>query len=171
MTYRIPTKPTRRQIANHLEGLAALHKGVTPNFTEAKLRAARVAKPRAEREAGASDAIKEWRRGRGDVRLWRQNVGEFKLSDGRYFRAGLCRGSSDFVGLHSVIVTPGMVGKRVAVFLALETKAPGKDAESHQEAWLNEVKDAGGIAGVARNAQEAEDMLARWFAKTAGDAR
>jgi hypothetical protein len=64
-----------------------------------------------------------------------------------------------------------MVGKRVAVFLAIESKAPGKDAEAHQETWLTEVRDAGAIAGVARNADEAELLLARWLDKVTSDER
>jgi hypothetical protein len=142
-----------------MQGLDALANGTTPVFEAAP--AKRKQKPRAEREGGASDALKEWRLYKPDVRIWRNNVGFYKDA-GRAIRYGLCNGSADFIGLHSVIVTPGMVGKRVAVFLAIESKAPNKDADAHQATWLDEVRDAGAIAGVARNAEEAEALLNRW---------
>jgi hypothetical protein len=153
----IPRAPSRRAV-QAWESFASGDLSLMPEPAKPRQR-----KPRAMREAGAADAIKEWRLMRADVRLWRNNVGAYPLPGGGFLRYGLCNGSADFVGLRSVVVTPAMVGKRVAVFLALETKAPGKDADTHQDAWLTEVRDAGAIAGVARNAQEAEDLLARWL--------
>lgn len=162
MRQRRPPRISRRDVRNWQQGMAALAHGTVPVFEAAP--APRKMKPRAQREAGANDALKEWRLYRPDVRLWRNNVGAYSLPDGGWLRYGLCNGSADFIGLRSMIVTPGMVGKRVAVFLAIESKAPNKDAEGHQQKWLNEVRDAGAIAGVARNAQEAEDLIARWGA-------
>ncbi len=161
MRPKIPHRPSKRAIANQLQGLSALALGTVPVFQEAKPRIM-TRKPRAEREAGANDALKEWRLYRPDVRIWRNNVGAYPLPNGGFLRYGLCPGSADFIGLHSLIVTPDMVGKRVALFLAIESKAPDKDAEAHQATWLKEVTDAGGIAGVARNAEEAEALLATW---------
>lgn len=161
-------RATKREIHNQLEGFKALLTGATPQFKEARTYNR---KPASEREAGANDAIKEWRRYRPDVRLWRNNVGAYPLPGGGMLRYGLCNGSADFIGLATVTITPSMVGKKVAVFLAIESKAPGKDAEAHQDTWLNEVKDAGAIAGVARNAQDAEDVLARWHERVTADER
>jgi hypothetical protein len=157
---RFPSRPSRRAIRNSLQGMSALALGTVPTFEAAPK--PRKSKPRSEREAGANDALKEWRLYRADVRMWRNNVGAYPLANGGFLRYGLCNGSADFIGLRSLIVTPGMVGKRVAVFLAIESKAPGNDAEDHQETWLTEVRDAGAIAGVARNAEEAEQLLAEW---------
>lgn len=157
--HRMPLRPSRRSIRNALQGLDALANGATPTFEPPP--PPRKKTPRANREAGANDALKEWRLLKADVRLWRNNVGFYK--DGaRAIRYGLCNGSADFIGLQSMLVTPVMVGKRIAVFLAIESKAPNKDAADHQQTWLEEVRDAGAIAGVARNAEEAEALLARW---------
>lgn len=154
---RIRKHVSQRDSRNTLAVLTAMADGTTPVLEQKP--APRKQKPRAEREAGVADAIKEWRKSRPDVRLWRQNVGEFQLADGRYFRAGLCRGSSDFVGLRTIEITQSMVGSRVAVFVALELKKPGEMPEPHQQEWLDEIRDAGGVAGVVRNAQDAEDLL------------
>jgi len=157
---RVAPRVSRRAVRNQLAVMDTLANGAALQL-EAPPKP-RAKKPRAQREAGANDALKEWRLYRPDVRMWRNNVGAYKA--GKYYiQYGLCPGSADFVGLRSVIITPGMVGKRVAVFLAIESKAPHKDAEDHQQTWLDEVRDAGAIAGVARNAQEAEDLLARWM--------
>lgn len=160
---RLPPRVSRRAVRNQLRFMAG--------ETTMEQPTARKQKPRAEREAGANDALKAWRQYRPDVRLWRNNVGAWPLPGGGWLRYGLCTGSADFVGLKTIEITPGMVGKRVAVFLAIESKAPGKDAEAHQETWLDEVREAGAIAGVARNAQEAEDLLARWLEKVTADER
>jgi hypothetical protein len=38
-------------------------------------------------------------------------------------RFGLCKGSSDLIGLRSLEITPELVGQRLAQFVALEVKA------------------------------------------------
>lgn len=98
---------------------------------------------------------------RPDVRLFRNNVGMAETSDGRVVRFGLCKGSSDLVGWKSVAVTPDMVGKRVAVFIALEVKAGKGRTTEAQRAFLDRVAVDGGIAGVARSVGEAEALLCR----------
>lgn len=161
MKPRFPSRPSQRAIRQQLAAMDTMANGAT--LVVEPPPAPRQSKPRAQREAGVSDAIKDWRFARGDVRLWRNNTGAYPLPGGAWLRYGLCPGSADFVGLHSVTITPGMVGKRVAVFFALETKAPKGVVEAHQERWLTEVRDAGGIAGVARSAEEAEETLRRWM--------
>ena len=153
---RYPKRPSQRSVRNHLAFLSGSTEMEQPEPTQ------RRSKPRSEREAGANDALKEWRRYRPDVRIWRNNVGAYKLPNGGLLRYGLCPGSADFIGLHSLVITPDLVGRRIAVMLAIESKAPGKDAEDHQETWLDEVRQAGAIAGVARNAEEAEALLREW---------
>lgn len=94
------------------------------------------------------------------VTLWRNNVGVLVDQTGRPVRFGLANESpalnaalksSDLIGWRSVVVTPDMVGRTVAVFLAREVKAPGwryrGDAhERAQRAWLDLVTLAGGDA-------------------------
>lgn len=96
---------------------------------------------------------------RGAVRLFRNNVGVLRDERGRRVAYGLCRGSSDTIGWRTIVIRPEDVGRRVAVFVAIECKAEDGTLEPHQRLFLNAVADAGGIAGVARSATEAERLL------------
>lgn len=99
--------------------------------------------------------------GRGAQRLFRNQVGFYELADGRRLRSGLCNGSSDVIGWRTVEVTPDMVGRRLAVFVAIECKAPGERPEAPQASFLRQVTEGGGLAGVAWSAADAEAILSR----------
>lgn len=71
-------------------------------------------------------------------------------------RAGLCEGSSDLIGWKSVTVTPDMIGKRLAVFTAVEVKTPTGRPTKEQLNFIQRIREAGGIAGIARSEEEAE---------------
>ena len=97
---------------------------------------------------------------RTDLRLFRNNCGS--LPDprtGRPVQFGLARGSADLIGWRTVVVTPEMVGQRIAVFTSIEVKTPTGRIRPDQQAWLNTVQAAGGIAGIARSVQDSEDLL------------
>lgn len=96
---------------------------------------------------------------RGDVRLFRNNVGVLQDRNGQYVRYGLCEGSSDLVGWRSVTITPDMVGQRIAVFCAVEVKSATGRVGNDQQAFINAVIDAGGYAGVARSIEDAGRVL------------
>jgi hypothetical protein len=97
--------------------------------------------------------------GRGPVRLWRNNTGALVDQQGRFVRFGLCKGSSDLIGLRSVLVTPEMVGQRIAQFVALEIKAPQGVVSPEQQAFLRLVQQLGGVAAVCRSIQQAQVVL------------
>jgi hypothetical protein len=97
--------------------------------------------------------------GRGPVRLWRNNTGALVDQQGRFVRFGLCKGSSDLIGLRSVVVTPEMVGQRLAQFVALEIKAPQGVVSPEQQAFLRLVQELGGVAAVCRSIQQAQVVL------------
>ena len=97
--------------------------------------------------------------GRGAVRLWRNNTGALVDQQGRFVRFGLCKGSSDLIGLRSVVVTPEMVGQRIAQFVALEIKAPQGVVSPEQQAFLRLVQQLGGLAAVCRSIQQAQVVL------------
>ena len=116
--------------------------------------------------------------GRGDSRVFRVNTGlgwagkvikgpisavsvgprDVLIRNARPLRAGLCTGGSDLIGWKSVTITPEMVGRKVAVFLAPEVKSATGKAKTHQEKFLSAVQNAGGIAGVVRSAEEARAL-------------
>ena len=98
--------------------------------------------------------------GRGPVRLWRNNTGALVDQQGRFVRFGLCKGSSDLIGLHSLEITPELVGQRIAQFVALEVKTPLGTLSPEQRAFLRLVEKLGGMAAVCRSVKEAEQVLA-----------
>lgn len=108
---------------------------------------------------------------KGNVRLFRQNSGEgwtgnaITLPDGsvliknpRRLIAGF-PGLADLGGWRSVVVRKDMVGQQIAVYVAIEVKTRGGKLRSQQEAFLEAVAAAGGIAGVARSTEEAKGAL------------
>ncbi len=93
------------------------------------------------------------------VRIFRNNVGVAIYSDGRRVRYGLCPGSSDLIGWKSVDVTPDMIGKKVAVFLAVEIKAGKTTVKEHQDNFIDVVREFGGIAGVVRDIEDVDKIV------------
>ena len=93
------------------------------------------------------------------ARVFRNQVGQYPLQDGRVLRSGLCVGSSDLIGWHSVEITPDMIGRRVAVFTAVEVKGQHGRLSGPQQIFLNAVRSAGGIAVEARDVDSAVAAL------------
>ena len=98
------------------------------------------------------------------VTLWRNNVGVLLDKNGRPVRFGLANEthalnemlkSSDLIGWRSVVVTPDMVGRRLAVWTDRECKRPGwifnpnDPHERGQKAWQDMVNAAGGDSAFA----------------------
>lgn len=108
----------------------------------------------------------------GDTRLLRQQAGNLwageatKLRDGSVLIRNPRRvevgfpGLSDLGGWTTVTVTPDMVGRRVAVYLAVEVKTPRGRVSDEQETFIALVRAAGGRAGVARSVEDAEKIIA-----------
>ncbi len=95
-----------------------------------------------------------------DARLFRNQVGS--LPDprtGRLVTFGLARGSADLIGWRTLVITPEMVGQRIAVFTSLEIKTATGRLSPAQTHWLHAVRTAGGIAGVARSVDDAVRIL------------
>lgn len=77
--------------------------------------------------------------------VWRQDTGAYKdPKSGRLVRYGLCKGSSDVIGL-----CPD------GVFLAVEVKTATGRVRPEQETFIAAVRRAGGRAGVARSVEDA----------------
>jgi len=123
-------------------------------------------KPETTQNAG--DTMKEkpiqhliWERlsGLSTIRLFRNNVGLGFTRTGTPIRFGLRVGSADLIGWKSVTITPNMVGRRVAVFVSIETKSPTGTPSPDQINWMQNVTEAGGLAGIARGLQDAMDIV------------
>jgi hypothetical protein len=95
-----------------------------------------------------------------DARVFRNQVGS--LPDprtGRLVTFGLAKGSADLIGWRTVTITQAMVGTRLAIFTSIEVKTPTGRIRPEQQAWLETVQQAGGIAIIARSVPDAELAL------------
>jgi hypothetical protein len=81
--------------------------------------------------------------------VFRNNTGAVKDGE-RFIRYGLCKGSSDIIGL-----TPD--GRFLAVEVKTRTGRPTKE----QQQFIDAINQQGGIAGIARSVEDALLLLAR----------
>lgn len=84
-------------------------------------------------------------------RVFRNQVGQYALRDGRFLRSGLCVGSSDLIGW-----TP--CGR----FLAVETKSPGGRVTVEQQRFIDAVNQAGGLGMAVWSADDAVARVLRF---------
>lgn len=105
-------------------------------------------------EAGIQQQIRLALGSAPGVRTFRNNVGAYKLPDGRVIRYGLITGSGDLIGWRTVTITPDMVGQRFAQFLSVEVKTPKGKPTPEQLIWADNVRKAGGIAVIARSVED-----------------
>jgi len=80
--------------------------------------------------------------------VWRNNTGALTDATGRLVRYGLCKGSADIIG----IAPDGR-------FLAVECKTATGRVRPEQVQFLDAVRKAGGLAGVARSADDAVNIV------------
>ncbi len=58
-----------------------------------------------------------------------------------------------------VIITPAMVGMRVGLFVAIESKVPGKKPTPRQNFTIKAINDAGGVAFWTDSLDYTKEML------------
>ena len=92
------------------------------------------------------------------TRLFRMQAGTFELIDGRHITIGV-PGMSDLIGLSSRVITPEMVGQRIAFFTAIEVKSATGRPRPNQLDFIQVVSNLGGLAGVARSVDDARRIL------------
>jgi hypothetical protein len=95
----------------------------------------------------------------GGTRAFRNNIAKLNVK-GRWIDYGIPgKGGSDLIGWHSVTVTPDMVGRKLAIFLAIECKTAKGYLKPEQKFFIDAVTNAGGLAGVARSVDDAKTIL------------
>jgi len=76
---------------------------------------------------------------------------------------GLVTGSADLIGWTSIVITPRMVGAKVAVFSSGEVKPPGARTaparEVEQANWRVAVHQAGGFSAILRSVRDGLDLV------------
>lgn len=106
------------------------------------------------------------------VTLMRNNQGGFKDETGRMVRFGLGNESpnqnylsSDLIGFTEIVVTADMIGKRIAVFTAVEVKRENwksgvkNEREQKQNNFIAWVKSRGGIALMTNSVDEFKKLF------------
>lgn len=70
-------------------------------------------------------------------------------------------GIPDFIACIPTVITPDMVGETIGVFMAVETKAPGKGADTtaNQDRELHGIRTAGGVALVVTSPEVVASCL------------
>lgn len=68
-------------------------------------------------------------------------------------------GVSDIIACLPKKITQEMVGQTLGLYVAIEMKREGLNARPLQDHKLKKVRDAGGIAGVARDVEELKSLL------------
>lgn len=145
----MPARPSARAVRNQLVFLSGSVKMEEP------------VKRGRQKEGLTNDAIAEWRHLHPELLLGR-NKRRLATPPGMsapIMLGWLIDGSPDWIGYRSVLITPSMVGKRFAQFVGIESKSQDGVVSAEQEAFLSGLKDAGGCCGVARDAQDAEELL------------
>jgi hypothetical protein len=87
--------------------------------------------------------------------------GDVLIRQARTVKAGLVTGSSDLVGWTTRRIDEYDIGKVIAQFTAVEVKSEDGKLEPEQRQFLEVVKDSGGLAIVARSAEEALERAKR----------
>ena len=88
------------------------------------------------------------------MRLFRNNVGVAMTNSGSMVKFGLCTGSSDLIGMIPIEITQEMVGRKMAVFCAIEVKAKKGKLTKQQGLFLEMVNHMGGVGIVVRSPED-----------------
>lgn len=100
--------------------------------------------------------------GTGWVGRFVRRMGEITfLEAARRIKYGLHEGMPDKIGWRSIKITPEMVGRRVAVLVAIEVKQPGNYASPIQKQILKRLQDDGALSGIARSEQDAVAIVTK----------
>lgn len=92
--------------------------------------------------------------------IFRNNSGVAVYPDGSRVRYGIANpGGADLIGWQSIVITPDMVGSQVARWLAVEVKSGRGRLTCEQAHFLEVVRAAGGLASVARSAEDALRLI------------
>lgn len=103
-------------------------------------------------ESDVMREVRKWLAEQPDIRVWRNNTGALKDERGRVVTYGLAVGSADLIG--SITCDVGLthaptypaINHKIARFLAIELKQPGKKPTEDQERFLETVRRDGGVA-------------------------
>jgi hypothetical protein len=144
---------------------AALDKPAPPvpeKLKQLQQRATRVRRPpdpNQKSESSVNDDIYGAFKNDPKVKLYRNNRGVAIYGNKQVAYGVGPRGGSDWIGWRRVLITSDMLGSFIAQFVALEAKRPGEKADDNQQRFIDQVKAAGGCAGVATSGKQALELI------------
>lgn len=154
--HRAPPRPAKRE----LTALTAFYAGETdPSYYRAPEKRGR------QPEGYVNDEIAAARHDIGGLMLER-NKRRLATPPGMsapIMLGWLASGSSDWVGHYSLVVTPAMVGKRIAVPVYAEAKTGLGTLSDDQQKFHDAAVDAGAIAGVVRQGVDLKALIEVWY--------
>ncbi len=161
MRYRLPHHAPKQASKREQRIRHAFNAGLVPDAKDIAPRALRGPQPEGE----TNKAIAKWAALHPELLLGR-NKRRLATPPGMkapIMLGWLIDGSADWIGYRSVLITPAMVGRRIAQFVAIEAKRPDGTGvvSDEQERFLNALKDAGGVAIVACSAEDCEGGYGR----------
>lgn len=110
-------------------------------------------------ESEVGKANRQWAAIRGGV-LRKNRRGMVDLASGAKMPIGLSEPLIlDEIGYMTITITPEWLGRKVAVLMAIEDKTETGVLAEHQQRCIEELRDAGAIAGVSRGPEDSERIL------------
>lgn len=91
-------------------------------------------------------------------RLFRNVVSLLYTKNGTPMKVGI-DGQGDLLGYLPVVITKEMVGKKIAVYVSVETKVGRRQGTKEQLAWLKSVNENGGAAVIVRPGDDVAGMV------------
>jgi hypothetical protein len=143
------------------KGMGASDEKLAPLTAKIEELRAKLDRPKVERKASGKPLEKDTLKAIMELlhrhpkvgKVWRQNSGTFKMGYGesqRYVRANTAKGMADIMG----ILKDGRT-------LAIEVKSPTGLVKPHQYEFLEAIRNAGGMAFVARSVDDVINQLGR----------
>jgi|SRR3990172_5959979 len=97
-------------------------------------------------------------------RVFRNNTGTYRGSDGSYVKTGLAIGSSDLIGWIPITLDKAYLSPiRVAVFLAIEVKSQKGRVRDEQKRFIDTVNANGGLAFIARSLGDVKQNINNFY--------
>lgn len=81
------------------------------------------------------------------------------IENPRFCEFGLYAGAGDLIGWEEIIVTPEMIGKKIAIFTSEEIKSLTDRMSKDQKAWDAAVKMAGGNSNIVKEQKDGSVKL------------
>lgn len=158
--FRLPPKPSQREVRNTIRAATALYTGAPMEELEAPIRQS---SPRGKQaESLVNKAVQQVARVQYRAELRRNRIGMVDLPNGGKLPFGLGAGTLDLVGPVPMVITPSMVGRTVSIYCEVEQKTETGVVEQHQQDRIDHLRDMGAISGVCRSAEDFVAVVERW---------